>query len=460
VDDPFFAAHDPLRNAEQNSSFTVYLPDYEITALGCVEQYQFCFHGDVHFCTSWGGQQDSLIPLFEILLNLGDLDSAYDLTLFHLELVHTATVQRYLLARRGTQSLLSSQYRSNQLINFIDPKEQWVKEVTAWFETAFLQARYGEFHLLQRDRPPKDFPEEILALKKKFGETCNRILFFDGNYTNIDFIQLMILLSCLMVPWIISFRDPIDAGISRIQNLCWWIIRWLGVKIRAGAIYVASLVKTAYRREEPAPRRRFPYNQFWNRPENWRSHVELDSIDVPIGNTARQLFHSQFPTGYTTIWVSGYNLLCGIRALKESINASGLGCQALESDLLEIRRSAQITDFEQETGTEARLNINNFFIDQLGAILRIWGQQRSLDLQLGYILSDTRAFRAPAETTPTTQIIWISSSSSTGVDSSQIDHYEGIQGLNIGRSNDRDYDEDQSSPNLRDQLVPEDIAQL
>lgn len=182
--------------------------------------------------------------------------------------------------------------------------------------------------------------------------------------------------------------------------------------------------------------------------------MELDFIEVPVGNTARRLFQGQFPTGYTTIWVSGYNLLCGVRALTESINASGLGCQALESDLLEIRRSPQITDFEQETGSEARLNTNNFFIDQLGAILRIWGQQRGLDLQLGYILSDTRAFRVPAETALTAQIIWISSSSSTGVDGSQIDHYKGIQGLNVGTSNDRDGDKDPDTPG--DQLIPKD----
>jgi len=277
IDDPFFAAHDPFPNQKKDPVVTVYFPDYEITAMGCVEQYQFCVHQEPAICTPWGGQQDNMIPLFKILIDLGDPDSAYDLTLFHLNLVDTATVQRYLLARRGTQSLLSSQYRSNKLINCVDAKEQWVAEVTAWFETAFLQARYGEFRLLQRDRPPREFPEEIISLRKVFEEVCNRILFFDGKYTNINFVQLMIILSCLTLPWLASFRHEIAAISSKIAGFCWWMLK-RGISYgRTGVVSAISWIKSAHRSAQPASGM-FPYSSFWSRPDNRHLHDELNDI--------------------------------------------------------------------------------------------------------------------------------------------------------------------------------------
>src|SRR5438034_2911998 len=50
VDDPLFSAHD-----REND---MYLPDYEITALGCVEQYRFCVEQRPEWCTPWGAQDE------------------------------------------------------------------------------------------------------------------------------------------------------------------------------------------------------------------------------------------------------------------------------------------------------------------------------------------------------------------------------------------------------------------
>lgn len=48
VDDPLFSAHDFDEEDE------IYYPDYEITALGCVEQYRFCTHPKPELCSVWG----------------------------------------------------------------------------------------------------------------------------------------------------------------------------------------------------------------------------------------------------------------------------------------------------------------------------------------------------------------------------------------------------------------------
>ena len=45
VDDPFFAAHNPADPGHAG----VFFPDYEATALGCPEQFQYCIPiSDLH----------------------------------------------------------------------------------------------------------------------------------------------------------------------------------------------------------------------------------------------------------------------------------------------------------------------------------------------------------------------------------------------------------------------------
>jgi hypothetical protein len=142
---------------------------------------------------------------------------------------------------------------------------------------------------------------------------------------------------------------------------------------------------------------------------------------------ARLKFHNQFPYGYILIPSSTANLLCGLHALRASLGAHGPGLFPTVQQLLDIWNSSHITECEAETGLDARDNNNNFYIDQLAVILQILGRQNGLDLQLGYILADTRAFLFPTPTLPDTRIIWIRSTSTTGADG-DIQHFEGIRG--------------------------------
>ena len=143
---------------------------------------------------------------------------------------------------------------------------------------------------------------------------------------------------------------------------------------------------------------------------------------------ARRCFTATFPQGYTLVSTSGEGLLCGLRALATSIEHQ-LELPPPDSDELYriILKSESIQTFEKATGEQARANKNNFYIDQLAAVLTIWGGQQSLDLQLGYVLSDETVFLVPTPTTSNTKIVWIHSTSSTGSDDQTMQHYEGIK---------------------------------
>ena len=78
---------------------------------------------------------------------------------------------------------------------------------------------------------------------------------------------------------------------------------------------------------------------------------------------------------------------------------------------------------------QPRSLLHSFHVDQLGAILSLWGQPRGLDLQLGYLLQSGRPFLVPCPRTPSTRVIWISSTSDSGLDAEYLDHYEGLAPL-------------------------------
>jgi hypothetical protein len=43
VDDPFFSAHNKKNVYPDDTNTSMYIADYEATALGCIEQFQYCF---------------------------------------------------------------------------------------------------------------------------------------------------------------------------------------------------------------------------------------------------------------------------------------------------------------------------------------------------------------------------------------------------------------------------------
>jgi hypothetical protein len=69
ISDPFFSAHDEYVYYPQNERpGRFYFPDFEATALGCLEQFQFCINTK-GVCTNWGELSEKLLKEVETHLD-------------------------------------------------------------------------------------------------------------------------------------------------------------------------------------------------------------------------------------------------------------------------------------------------------------------------------------------------------------------------------------------------------
>jgi hypothetical protein len=101
--------------------------------------------------------------------------------------------------------LLISIYRLSSVVPYIKPTEQWISEVKAWFETAFLTARFTMLSVVQRAGPRTKQPDLNDLIDPM--HMCDRILFLDDNYTNLDFVGLMVTLSALLILCATSYTE-------------------------------------------------------------------------------------------------------------------------------------------------------------------------------------------------------------------------------------------------------------
>lgn len=177
-------------------------------------------------------------------------------------------------------------------------------------------------------------------------------------------------------------------------------------------------------------------------------HHEGDRARTPP-TVADGLFLSAFARGWLGLEVSGNGLLCGIRAMIESIEAQldvPISPIPMEQDLLDIHQSHTVQAINEELGEERQNNTANFSVDQLGAILYNWGTNRGLNLRLGYRLLDGRCFLigTPKDHEDSVKTIWISSSSHSGVTSGDgTDHYDGIEPVtSVHEGDEGELDED------------------
>lgn len=181
VDDPFFSAH----NLDKWMNLTYY-PDYEATALGCAEQFQFCRnHG--RDCTPWGRRSTPVYRLFNFSgpSNTPNGDEVADILALFRMLPTAFSVEDYLADRlavpmgyAGVFPLVST--------SLIWGPESWVLQLETWFTKAILGAilyiRYGVKAPLDKDGERLDG-----EWKRKFA-LCGRVLFQHPGYTNINWI--------------------------------------------------------------------------------------------------------------------------------------------------------------------------------------------------------------------------------------------------------------------------------
>ncbi|KAK4149711.1 hypothetical protein C8A00DRAFT_18647 [Chaetomidium leptoderma] len=77
----------------------------------------------------------------------------------------------------------------------------------------------------------------------------------------------------------------------------------------------------------------------------------------------RKIFSERFPHGASVIETSGRGFLCGLRALRESVQAQEIFSTVSVDELQKIAKSPELQAFETETKGHARKNTSNFYID-------------------------------------------------------------------------------------------------
>jgi hypothetical protein len=206
IDDPFYSAHnkDPYSGA--------YIPDYEATALGCVEQFRLCMTGEDHFCTNWGYGVDILMPL--VTSSNLTLESKLDVVFVYLYLTTMASMKRLFSKRTDPGMLLTSLIRQKDTVDYINLSEQWVEEVQAWFLTAFITARYNLMLIVTRDdtKRAKNAPAAMVKI-------CGLVLFQSNGYTNINFIGLLASISSLLLICAVSSWRKISRARRKIVGV-------------------------------------------------------------------------------------------------------------------------------------------------------------------------------------------------------------------------------------------------
>jgi hypothetical protein len=191
------------------------IPDQEYTAIGCVEQQRFCVQKSPMICTTWG-RRDILGDLTQILRDMGYQDALPDFEVLHRQLVLNGTVADYLNDRRGFTALVSSLLAwDGTTLTGIDPNEQWIIELKAWMEVSLLRARYMMSSILLK--PPQTHSDTLQYTQ--ISKYCSRVMFLDGNYTNFDFTQLLIIVCCFVLLCVLSFESELLAAAKQLCTL-------------------------------------------------------------------------------------------------------------------------------------------------------------------------------------------------------------------------------------------------
>jgi hypothetical protein len=214
-DDPFFAADN--RDVFNQNRTKHYFANREATALACFETSQYCVaeHG---FCTPWG--RDSMQANQMIQYHGLDLESLGEQVAFFKLLPSYFSVFTYLTEQiewHNMMPLRKTGFSESRSFALDENEEPWALEVEVWFRKAILSAilltRHGAHVHLQdyvelfRNSSPS--VREYIINKYSL---CGRILFRDGNYTNINWIGLWLTILTLGFICLLSLSREIYMG--------------------------------------------------------------------------------------------------------------------------------------------------------------------------------------------------------------------------------------------------------
>ena len=202
IDDPFFSAH---QNFTEHID-PVYYSDHEATGLGCIEKVQYCFP-ETGQCSNWGHQSQSDKFVIEETIKKFNSRPAVSKN-DYIELFLQRSVSRWMYEHFSPYNFLSFQAKFSKvdspllimiggvtIIEHLD--EEWTYQVEKWFHKSYLHGilwfQNGARSDL-RTLNPRQLP------RRKSYSSCGRILYRDGEYTNINFLGfcLISMLLCLL----------------------------------------------------------------------------------------------------------------------------------------------------------------------------------------------------------------------------------------------------------------------
>jgi hypothetical protein len=207
---------DPIFVAQRISDeeMGTYVPDHEVTALGCVERFRFCHKSQG--CSHWFGNVDDDWSSEEDgrynILPLGGNDTWWGtntslpkefLALF-IHYFRKSSIPRYL---KLNPRFIFAQSRVLGPIRIVNRETQWHDEVLAWFDVAFRYAREDLFAKVVRERTlPETRQGKVLWDDKKF---CGSFLFHDGEYTNFNVFWMILALVPVSLPVVWNYWDAL-----------------------------------------------------------------------------------------------------------------------------------------------------------------------------------------------------------------------------------------------------------
>ena len=224
ITDPFFSASTPWVGG---TGF--YIPDMEATAIACIEQFQVCLDPGFGFrCYPWMQSLGVNVPpkimqdLHRAYQNLHDVALDYASVFwrsFGASWVALSYLQEYLQKHVILQRpLLVTPLRLGpslpQALWNVNATHQWVMELETLFTKAVIWQRILMLGVVMSEADHSNQTPWAPGTLSKNLSICDKIIFVDGDYTNIDWVWTWVSIGTLALLCIISYADSYIPWIS------------------------------------------------------------------------------------------------------------------------------------------------------------------------------------------------------------------------------------------------------
>jgi hypothetical protein len=224
VDDPIYSAHQHPNGP--------YLPDFEYTAMGCLEQHRICLSSSgecMHCSFGWApGPAGGLQRMFRCQPVGGECSERPGETIEDCEFLTTLGRIAPFVAARGVAAMLTFERNTwNNPYILVDPLDQWARDVKAWFEGSFLMMRQSLLLEFLGDPDPR-FEALLLEVlgdpNSRFElprvvKRCRRVLFLDSDYTNINFPGFLLTLVLVVGISGLSHATYVKEATGSLRNI-------------------------------------------------------------------------------------------------------------------------------------------------------------------------------------------------------------------------------------------------